>query len=104
MTHYDGMKTQGQRLNSAMRRVLRTAVELCQPEAPVDEIRNDPTAECRWWNTLQIQERLAFVGGAKGSPECAQSDWLDIGETNRLRILDAAHAVQCWLLAVDEEE
>ena len=63
----------------------------------VEELRNDTEAECRWWNGLAVRERLAFVGGAKRPAECAVSDWLDIGETSRTEILNAAHAVQCWL-------
>ena len=104
MTHDNGLKAQGQWLNTAMRRVLRTAVDMYRPETAVDDIRNDPTAECRWWNGLDQQERHAFVGGAMGSPDYARSDWLDIGETNRMRILDAAYAVQCWLTAVDHKD
>ncbi len=104
MTHDNGLKTQGQWFNTVTCRVLRTAVNTYRPETSVHEFRNDPTAECRWWNELEQQERLAFVGGAMGTPDCARSDWLDIGETNRMRILDAAHAVQCWLIAVDHED
>ncbi len=63
----------------------------------VDDIRNDATAECRWWNTLRSRDRNAFVNGANAPDDCARHDWLDIGETNRYKILTAAHAVECWL-------
>ena len=66
----------------------------------VEELRNDTEAECRWWNGLAVKERLAFVGGAQRPAECAVSEWLDIGESSRTEILNAAHAVQCWLSAI----
>ncbi len=44
-------------------------------------------------------ERRILVHGAKTTRENARNDWLDIGETNRLRILDAAYAVECWMSA-----
>lgn len=66
----------------------------------VKEFRNDTQAECRWWNELEVEERLAYVGGAQRPAECAVCDWLDIGESNRKEILDAAQAVQCWLSAI----
>ena len=65
----------------------------------LDEIRNDTAAECRWWNTLFYKERLAYVSGAHRPLECINADWLDIGERNRRKILDAAYAVQCWCVA-----
>lgn len=63
----------------------------------VEELRNDPVAECAWWNSLSEEERAALTHGAKAARDNARTDWLDIGETNRLRILDAAFAVECWL-------
>jgi hypothetical protein len=41
------------------------------------------------------------VHGAKTTRDNARNDWLDIGETNRLRILDAAYAVECWISTDD---
>ena len=68
-----------------------------RPNFSVDELRSDPTAECRWWNSLSDEQRRALVHGAKTTRDNVRNDWLDIGETNRLRILDAAYAVECWM-------
>ena len=89
-----------QRQKASVARIVRPADEPRGPDNTVEEFRCDPTAECRWWNALPHEQRLAFIDGAKGPRDCAASDWLDIGETNRYRILDAAHAVECWLGAV----
>ena len=72
-------------------------VYLRRPQFSVDAVRDDTTAECRWWNSLSEDERNALVHGAKTTRENARNDWLDIGETNRMRILDAAYAVECWM-------
>ncbi len=66
---------------------------------PLTEIRNDATAECRWWNGLIPDERRALLEAARRSLEFVGVDWLDICETNRKRILDAAFAIQSWLLS-----
>ena len=68
-----------------------------RPRFSVDAVRDDTTAECRWWNSLSEDERNALVHGAKTTWENARNDWLDIGETNRMRILDGAYAVECWM-------
>lgn len=65
----------------------------------LSRISSDPAAECRWWNSLAPAHRRALAQGAKRAGQVAENDWLDIGETNRLRILDAAYAVECWLSA-----
>lgn len=78
---------------------IEETVYLQRPAISVEEVRSDPTAECRWWNSLSQEERTALVHGARTSREIAANDWLDIGETNRLRILDAAYAVECWMTA-----
>jgi len=70
---------------------------ICPNDLELSTLISDPTAECRWWNSLSARQRQALVLGAKRSGEVAANDWLDIGETNRLRILDAAYAVECWL-------
>ena len=84
-------------VDDTINRVLRAAARLHWPENSVASIENDSTAECRWWNGLGTEERLAYVTGARLTREVAASEWLDIGETHRRRILAAAHAVQCWL-------
>ena len=86
-----------QNLEDTITRVLRTAAGLHWPENLVEKFRDDAQAECRWWNSLRCDERTAYVRGAKLPSDCSNNDWLDIGETNRHRILSAAHAVQCWL-------
>ncbi len=70
---------------------------LRRPDFSVADVHSDPTAECRWWNSLTGEQRTALVHGAKTTRDNARNDWLDIGETNRLRILDAAYAVECWI-------
>jgi hypothetical protein len=70
---------------------------VCPNDIELSTMNSDPTAECRWWNSLTPRQRQALVLGAKRSGEVAANDWLDIGETNRMRILDAAYAVECWL-------
>lgn len=67
----------------------------------LSRIASDPAAECRWWNSLAPLQRLALAQGAKRAGQVAENDWLDIGETNRLRILDAAYAVECWLSSAE---
>ncbi|MGW8370110.1 MAG: hypothetical protein ACWGPN_15705 [Gammaproteobacteria bacterium] len=78
-------------------------VYLRRPDFSVAEVRSDPTAECRWWNSLTDEQRTALVHGAKTTRDNACNDWLDIGETNRLRILDAAYAVECWISTDDSD-
>lgn len=70
---------------------------VCPNDIELSTLISDPTAECRWWNSLSPRQRQALALGAKRSGEVAANDWLDIGETNRMRILDAAYAVECWL-------
>lgn len=86
----------------AIYKTLDTQSPLGQSNNSVEELRSDPAAECRWWNELPYDERLAFIDGAKGPRDCALSDWLDIGETNRHRILDAAYVVERWLATVED--
>ena len=86
-------------LDNTINRVLRETARLHWEANLVDTIRDDAAAECRWWNALQRSERAAYLQGAALNAECADGDWLDIGETNRMKILAAAHAVQCWLAA-----
>ncbi len=82
--------------------VFRAATRRNASGKRVEAVRNDTPAECRWWNDLENDERSAFVLGAKAPGDCARNDWLDIGETNRHKILSAAYAVECWLTADDE--
>jgi hypothetical protein len=84
-------------LDNTINRVLRATARLHWEANLVQAIRDDATAECRWWNALHNSERVAYARGALLDPACAESDWLDIGENNRRKILAAAHAVQCWL-------
>ena len=88
-------------LDDTINRVLRATARLHWEANLVETIRDDAAAECRWWNTLRRSERAAYLQGAGLDGECADSDWLDIGETNRMKVLSAAHAVQCWLAARD---
>lgn len=83
-------------------RVVRAAARQNVTDKRVEAVRNDTPAECRWWNDLERDERSAFVNGAKAPGDCAQNDWLDIGETNRHKILSAAYAVECWLSDDDD--
>ncbi|MEM7280692.1 MAG: hypothetical protein AAF438_03525 [Pseudomonadota bacterium] len=68
--------------------------------AVLNETQDDATAECRWWNDLLPDQRQALLLGARRSLDCVNVDWLDIGETNRKKILEAAFAIQCWLREV----
>ncbi len=83
-------------------RVLRMPTRRTKSDQSVETVRNDTPAECRWWNLLEGDERTAFVSGAKAPDDCARNDWLDIGETNRHKILSAAYAVECWLESDDD--
>ena len=88
-------------LDNTINRVLRATARLHWEANLVEAIRDDAAAECRWWNALDHSERAAYLQGAGLNQACADSDWLDIGERNRARILAAAQAVQCWLAATD---
>ena len=84
-------------VDDTINRVLRATARLHWPENSVECIENDAEKECRWWNGLGADERLAYVNGARLESDCAVNEWLEIGETHRQKILDAARAVQCWL-------
>ena len=86
----------------AASRIIRAAARRNISDKRVDDVRNDTPAECRWWNDLENGKRSAFVLGAKAPDDCARNDWLDIGETNRHKILSAAYAVECWLAEDDD--
>jgi hypothetical protein len=88
-------------LDNTINRVLRATARLHWEANLVESIRDDETAECRWWNALHHSERVAYARGAGLDPTSADSDWLDIGGNNRSKILAAAHAVQCWLAETD---
>ncbi len=95
------MNIQTDNLDNTINRVLRATARLHWEANLVAAIRDDATAECRWWNALQRGERASYLRGAGLDPACADGDWLDIGENNRGKILAAAHAVQCWLADSD---
>lgn len=101
MTRLSIFNERTRQVDNAIGRVLQAAYT-ARHTVSVEQMRNDAAAECRWWNTLTLPEKRAYVGGAKGSPDCVHADWLDIGETNRHRILNAAHAVECWLASADD--
>ena len=84
-------------LDNTINRVLRATARLHWEANQVESIRDDATAECRWWNALERAERAAYLRGAGLDGELTDSDWLDFGDNSRSKILGAAHAVQCWL-------
>jgi hypothetical protein len=84
-------------LDNTINRVLRATARLHWEANLVETIRHDLSAECRWWNSLDLTERVAYIRGADLDQNFADGDWLDIGANNREKILAAAHAVECWL-------
>ena len=86
-------------LDNTVSRVFRTAAGLHWPENTIEVLGADTTAQCRWWNSLNPSDREAYLCSADVPENFAGSEWLDIGEANRERILAAVRAVQHWLAA-----
>lgn len=86
-------------MEDTINRALKLSARLHWPHNSVTLLEQDAAAECRWWNSLEDDERNAYVRGARLDNSCARTDWLDIGEAHRQHILDAARAVECWFNA-----
>ncbi len=86
-------------MEDTINRALKLSARLHWPHNSVARLEQDSAAECRWWNSLEADERDAYVRGARLDNGCAHTDWLDISESHRQHILDAARAVECWFRA-----
>ena len=86
-------------MEDTINRALKLSARLHWPHNSVDRVEQDCAAECRWWNSLDSDERSAFVRGARLAANCAHTDWLDISALHRQDILNAARAVECWFRA-----
>ena len=86
-------------MEDTINRALKLSARLHWPHNSMASVEQDAAAECRWWNSLESDERNAYVRGARLDTAWAQGDWLDISESHRRDILDAARAVECWFNA-----
>ena len=86
-------------MEDTINRALKLSARLHWPANSVAEVAQDCAAECRWWNSLDLDERGAYLCGAQLSADNLEADWLDFSEIHRQDILNAARAVECWFQA-----